>query len=103
MKLPQGKLFLKLAINALLVGLEEIPVYGVAVKIGRSCWKILQQAQDEAAQNERIEQLEQAGAYTPIDARVLANEVIAEQRASGMDISADKAEAVADLIAAMPA
>jgi serine/threonine protein kinase len=62
----------------------------------------LRELQDEAEQNERIEQLEQAAAYTPVEARVLANEVIAEQRAAGMLIDNDKAEAVADLIAAMP-
>jgi formylglycine-generating enzyme required for sulfatase activity len=98
----KGKIFLKVAVHALLEGLEEVPGYGLAVKIGRSAYEKLRELQDEAEQNAPIEQLEQAGAHTPVEARVLANEVIAEQRAAGVAIDNDRAEAVADLISAMP-
>ena len=40
--------------------MEEIPGAGAVVKIGRGWWKIIKDSQKEAAQNERIEQLEQA-------------------------------------------
>ena len=101
--LDKGKVFLKVAAHALLAGLEEVPGVGVAVKMARSAYDKLRELQDEAAQNERIEQLEQASACTPAEASLLAREAVAEERANGTAIADDKAEAVADLLAAMPA
>lgn len=98
-----GKMLLKMATYALLVGMEEIPVLGAVVKIGRGCWEILRDAQDQATPDERIAQLEQAAAVTPAEAIAVATEAIAEARQQGQVIAAPLAEAVADLIAVMPA
>jgi hypothetical protein len=102
-KLDKGKCFLKAAAHALLAGLEEVPGYGVAIKMARSGYEKLRELQDEAEQNARIEQLEQAGVCSPAEARAAAAEFIAEQRAHGVEIAADKEAAILDLIAATPA
>ncbi|KOR28535.1 hypothetical protein TI03_04510, partial [Achromatium sp. WMS1] len=97
-----NNILLKVATRALLVGMEEIPVVGGLIKIGRECWQALQNAQEQAEQEERILQLEQAAAITPTEARNIAQEVVAELRNNGQQITNDKAEAVQDIISIMP-
>jgi hypothetical protein len=99
----KGRLFLRVAARALLLSLEEIPVAGALVRIGRGCWEFIKEYQDESQQDERIAQLEQAAACSPQEAQQIAVEVIAEVQASGQVINPQLAEAVTDLIAVMPA
>ncbi|KOR28678.1 hypothetical protein TI05_16475, partial [Achromatium sp. WMS3] len=70
--------------------------------MGRECWQALKNFQEEAAQEERIMQLEQAAALTPTEARDIAQAVIAELRRNGQQIASDQAEAVQDIISVMP-
>ncbi|KOR27193.1 hypothetical protein TI05_03550, partial [Achromatium sp. WMS3] len=83
-------LLLTVATRAVLVGMEEIPVVGGLIKMGRECWQALKNFQEEAAQEERIMQLEQAAALTPTEARDIAQAVIAELRRNGQQIASDQ-------------
>ena len=99
----KGDLLIKMAAHALLVGLQEIPIAGVVVKIGHGCWKILRDHQQALPEPERLLQLEQAAACSPDEVRAAAEEAIAELRHQGTSVDAARAEAVTDLIAVMPA
>lgn len=103
LKIPKGKYFLRMAGSALIIGLKAIPGYGMAVELTQECWKILKEAQDESEETERVPQLEEAGQYSPQEAREIAEELIAEKRSEGITITGEQAEAVADLLSTMPA
>jgi len=102
-KLAKGKIFLRCAAHALLVGLKEIPGVGIAVELGRGWFDIFRDEQRKAGFGERLEQLEQAGAILPGEARTIADEFIADQRSNGIAIVEEQAAAIRDLLMFMPA
>ncbi|MCK5720369.1 MAG: protein kinase, partial [Thiomargarita sp.] len=102
-KLDKGKLFLRCAAHALFVGLKEIPGIGMAVEMGQGWFDIFRDEQRKAGFGERLEQLEQAGAILPGEARTIANNFISEQRTQGIVVEEEQAEAIRDLLMFMPA
>ncbi|KOR29408.1 hypothetical protein TI04_08725, partial [Achromatium sp. WMS2] len=56
-----GQLFLRIAAHALVMSVENAPIIGPVLRIGRECWLMLKDAQDNLSQEERITQIEQAG------------------------------------------
>ncbi|KOR28710.1 hypothetical protein TI05_16400, partial [Achromatium sp. WMS3] len=99
----EDSLFLKVASKALIAGLEELPVVGAMVKISNTCWQVLHDEQERLDHDQRIAQLELAAEIPPSQARQIAAEAIQEAKQQGQAISPERAEAVQDLIAAMPA
>ncbi|MDM8564118.1 SUMF1/EgtB/PvdO family nonheme iron enzyme [Candidatus Halobeggiatoa sp. HSG11] len=102
-KLNKGKLLLRCAAHALFVGLKEIPGMGMAVEIGHGWFDIFHDEQRKAGFGERLEQLEQAATILPGEARTIADDFIAEQRAKGITVVEEQAEAIRDLLMFMPA
>ncbi|MFK5970991.1 MAG: serine/threonine-protein kinase [Candidatus Marithrix sp.] len=102
-KLDKGKVFLRCAAHALFVGLKEIPGVGMAVDLGQGWFDIFRDEQRKASFKERLQQLEQAGTILPGEARMIANDFIAEQRSLGITVVEEQAEAIRDLLMFMPA
>ena len=102
-KLDKGKVLLRCAAHALFVGLRVIPGVGMAVEIAHGWFDIFRDELRKAGFKERLLQLEEAAAISPSEARVIADEFIAEQRAQDVVISEEKANAICDLLTFMPA
>jgi serine/threonine protein kinase/formylglycine-generating enzyme required for sulfatase activity len=102
-QLNKGSLLLRCAAHALQVGLKEIPGVGAVVELGYGWFEIFRSEYHKANFQERILQLEGAPAISPKEARVIAGEVIKAKRLAGAVISEEKAEAIADLLAFVPA
>lgn len=103
----KGKIFLKAAIRSLIVGIEELPVIGVTFKMGKVFWDTwvteLKNAQDALPEVERAEQLEQAAAITPQEARQLAQAMFVELQQQRQEFEPQQQEAVLDITSVLPA
>jgi formylglycine-generating enzyme required for sulfatase activity len=102
-QLNKGSLLLRCAVHALQVGLEKMPVVGAVVELAQGWFEIFRDEYHQANFQERLAQLEEAAAMSPNEARAIAREVIEAERATGAVISEEKAEAIADLLAFVPA
>lgn len=104
--MDSGKKFLQAATSFLVAALKQIPGLGVVVDL----WdNVVQQAREwnqDAKLNtleSRIQQLEEASAISSSTARQVAQEEIVRLRQQGQDIPPDKADAIGDIVAVMPA
>lgn len=101
-----GKLLVGVAARCLIVTLKQIPGVGACVEYGDEAVAVarrLREEQDKLKLDRRIKQLEEAAALTPEDARAIAENAVRQALAEGQKISPAHAEAVWDLMAAMPA
>ncbi|KOR29116.1 hypothetical protein TI04_09420 [Achromatium sp. WMS2] len=85
------------------MSVENAPIIGPVLRIGRECWLMLKDAQDNLSQEERITQIEQAGACSPEEARKIAEQVLQELRQQGTVVDNEQANAIQGLMSAMPA
>jgi formylglycine-generating enzyme required for sulfatase activity len=102
-QLNKGSILLRCAVHALSVGLKEIPGVGAVVELAYGWFEIFRSEYHKADFQERLAQLEEAAAMSPNEARTIAREVIEAERATGAVISEEKAEAITDLLAFVPA
>lgn len=104
-EINQGKILLKSAIPALIEVAKELPIIGVPIRLSFAFQKIwaqqLQAAQDALPEEKRPEQLQQAAALRPNEARALALEFLNEAT-PGRALNQTEREAVADVVAMIP-
>ncbi len=113
---PSENNFLRYVTRFLVAVLKQVPGVGAVVSIADECLQEGQEsAQDQVLQvlekkwdmwsrswEERLDMLLNASKCSPQDAMALVPKEIAGLRAEGSVISAEKEEAIADLVAAMP-
>jgi len=102
----KGKLLYQRLIYILIFGMKQVPLAGQVVEFVKGWRDIEGKLQKEQAQlqlAQRIEQLEEAIAMSPEEVRAIAQEMIAEARRQGTVISDEKAKAVTEIAATMPA
>jgi formylglycine-generating enzyme required for sulfatase activity len=102
-KLNKGQIFLKCMAHALLVGLEQIPVVGAIVNLGKGWYEIIEHEQNQLSLEERVAQLEEAARIESAIARQLALTFLQEKQQQGVVISEEKIAAICDLLAFTPA
>lgn len=102
----KGKLLYQRLIYILIFGMKQVPLAGQVIEFVKGWRDIeghLQKEQEKLQLAQRIEQLEEAIAMTPEEVRAIAQEMIAEARRQGTVISDEKAKAVTEIAATMPA
>jgi cell division protein FtsB len=102
----KGKLLYQRLIYILIFGMKQVPLAGQVIEFVKGWRDIegkLQKEQELLQLAQRIEQLEEAIAMTPEEVRAIAQEMIAEARRQGAVISDEKAKAVTEIAATMPA
>jgi formylglycine-generating enzyme required for sulfatase activity/uncharacterized protein with PIN domain len=104
--LKKGELLYKRLIHLLICSLKQVPVVGGIVEFAAGWQEVankFRQEQEQLNLVERVVQLEEAAAMSPVQAREIAKVVIAEERQQGQTISRDQEEAVLDLASSTPA
>jgi len=104
--LDKGKVFIRFATRALILGLKQIPGAGIVLELIEEGHGVIEQVSAEQGKRslkERLARLEAAMCLTPEQARTAAAEAIAEARAQGEAISAEKEAALLDIVSVMPA
>ncbi len=106
--MPQekAKQLYQFLIYSVIFGLKKVPIVGAAVELAvdwQNNVKVQLNQQANLKVQERLAQIEQAMLCLPDEVRKMAQEMIAEQRRLGVDISPEQEEAVLDLASSMPA
>jgi hypothetical protein len=102
----KGKLLYQRLIYILIFGMKQVPLAGQVIEFVKGWRDIegkLQKEQELLQLAQRIEQLEEAIAMTPEEVRAIAQEMLAEARRQGTVISDEKAKAITEIAATMPA
>jgi formylglycine-generating enzyme required for sulfatase activity len=102
----KGKVFIRFATRALILGLKQIPGAGMVLELIEEGHGVIEQVSAEQGKQsleERLARLEAAMCLTPEQARTAAAEAIADARVQGEAISAEKEGALLDIVSVMPA
>jgi eukaryotic-like serine/threonine-protein kinase len=102
----KGKLLYQRLIYIVMFGMKQVPLAGQVIEFVKGWRDIegnLQKEQEKLQLAQRIEQLEEAIAMTPEEVRAIAQEMIADARRQGKNISPEQEQAVTAIAATMPA